>query len=124
MKKEVKIFFEDLLKKTHINGLAMVAVNTTSNSHEIFVDIDYPMPDLDEDRENRRSAYLKFKFSPSYFTNLSIEDIPEDKILERIQKFDFERPALNKFGAQRPHEIWVIDESNELSREEIFPNEK
>lgn len=118
MEKDVKIFFEDLLKKENLSGPAMVAVNTSSN--QIFVDIDYPKPAPDELRENRRSAYLKFKFSPFYFKNLSIKDIPGDKILETIQNFDFERTTFNKYG-QRPHEIWLIDESNELSMEEIFP---
>ena len=40
MEKDVKIFFEDLLKKENLSGPAMVAVNTSSN--QIFVDIEYP----------------------------------------------------------------------------------
>lgn len=123
MEKDVKIFFEDLLKKTNLSGSAEVAVDTTSNSNQIFVDIDYPMPAPDEHRGNRRSAYLKFIFHSSYFQKRSIKDIPGDKILETIHNFDFERTTSNKnkhYG-ERPHEIWLINEDNELSREEIIP---
>lgn len=79
----------------------------------MVVDIDYPIPAPDELRENRRSAYLKFKFSRFYFKNLSIKNIPGDKVLETIQNFDFERTTSNKHG-QRPYDLSQIISTTNL----------